>query len=378
MPAVLKRDGIDARIVEESKDSIQRSLSHNTGQCIPLNILVQNCVDYVKKYGLDPAKTVMWNISSGLACNLGIFPYYSKTLLESIGGGMEKMDVYAGNITFIDVKISTALNMYQAYMLGGMLRRLGCKVRPYETEKGRTDEAIEKSIGMLIKAFSEKLDLENTTDEITKLFEAIPVKKETRPKVAIFGDLYARDNDVLNQNIIKVIEENGGEVITTPYSELMKIIAEPYIQKWFREGSYADAALTKVLQPAIGIFERKYYKYFNRILNEPLPGSVKNIESVLERFNIKLENSGESMENILKIYSLMQVHNDIALFVQTNPAFCCPSLVTQAMAQHIEKNTGIPIVTIEYDGTGGFKNSDIIPYLKFPREKQSGDIICVA
>jgi len=65
------------------------------------------------------------------------------------------------------------------------------------------------------------------------------------------------------------------------------------------------------------------------------------------------------------------VYDDIVLFVQTNPAFCCPSLVTEAMAGHIEKKTGVPIVTIEYDGTGGFKNGDIIPYLKFPRKKSS-------
>jgi hypothetical protein len=45
-----------------------------------------------------------------------------------------------------------------------------------------------------------------------------------------------RDNDIFNQNIISVIEENGGEVITTPYSELIKIIALPYINRWFKEG----------------------------------------------------------------------------------------------------------------------------------------------
>jgi hypothetical protein len=84
------------------------------------------------------------------------------------------------------------------------------------------------------------------------------------------------------------------------------------------------------------------------------------------------------MENTLKIYSLMQVHSDIAFFVQTNPAFCCPSLVTQAMAQHIEKVTGIPIVTIEYDGTGGFKNGDIIPYLKFPRKNAKKNENCLS
>jgi len=81
--------------------------------------------------------------------------------------------------------------------------------------------------------------------------------------------------------------------------------------------------------------------------------------------------SGESMENILKILSLVDHYPDLSFFVQTNPAYCCPSLITEAMAQKLEDVTGIPIVTIEYDGTGSFKNDDVIPYLKYPRRRKS-------
>jgi hypothetical protein len=93
-----------------------------------------------------------------------------------------------------------------------------------------------------------------------------------------------------------------------------------------------------------------------------------NPTKVLELFDIKIENAGESVENALKIFALAKHYDDISLFVQLNPAFCCPSLITEAMAEKIEKMIGVPIVTIEYDGTGENKNSDIIPYLKFPRK----------
>jgi len=53
--------------------------------------------------------------------------------------------------------------------------------------------------------------------------------------------------------------------------------------------------------------------------------------------------------------------------VQTSPAFCCPALVTEAMAAQIEQKTDTPIVSITYDSTGGNKNDAIIPYLKYPR-----------
>ena len=59
---------------------------------------------------------------------------------------------------------------------------------------------------------------------------------------------------------------------------------------------------------------------------------------------------------MLKIFYAVKHHPDISLFVQTSPAFCCPSLVTEAMAREIEQRIGIPIVSITYDGSKGHKN----------------------
>jgi len=44
-------------------------------------------------------------------------------------------------------------------------------------------------------------------------------------------------------------------------------------------------------------------------------------------------------------------------------------LVTEAMTSRIEEITGVPVVTIEYDGTTEFKNEGIIPYLKYRKTK---------
>lgn len=364
MAAVLQNDGIDARLVEESHDSIQRSLSHNTGQCIPLNIMVQNAVDYIRKHKINPEDAVLWNIESRISCNLGMFPYYSKSLLESIGGGAERMHVYTGSITFTDVSYRVGMNMYLAYMFGGMLRRMGCRVRPYERVSGSTDSVIKEATELIAEAFRNGGSLEEVLETVISRFERIETSQGSRPRVAIFGDLYARDNDILNQNIIKVIEENGGEVITTPYSEMIKIIADPYIKRWFKEGDVLGAISSKVMKQALGLFEKRYYPYFNRVLNEARHVSLPSYDDVLAKFGLEVEHTGESMENILKIFSLVINYPDISLFVQTNPAFCCPSLVTEAMAGEIERVTGIPVVTIEYDGTGGSKNDAVIPYLK--------------
>jgi hypothetical protein len=73
------------------------------------------------------------------------------------------------------------------------------------------------------------------------------------------------------------------------------------------------------------------------------------------------------MDNLLKVYYIQRHHPDVSLFVQASPAFCCPALITEAMAREIEQHTGTPVVSITYDGTGGNKNDVILPYLKYPR-----------
>jgi predicted nucleotide-binding protein (sugar kinase/HSP70/actin superfamily) len=189
-----------------------------------------------------------------------------------------------------------------------------------------------------------------------------------RPKVAIFGDLYARDNEVINQDLIHFIEEQGGEVITTPFSSFVKMIVRPYLRKWFIEGHYLNVLSSKAICATATRLEGTYYAYFNRILKEPPQAYDEPPQKILARYNLRIEHTGESMENILKVFYIKRYYPDVSLFVQTSPAFCCPSLITEAMAKEIENKTGVPVVSITYDGTGGHKNEAIIPYLKFPRK----------
>jgi hypothetical protein len=118
---------------------------------------------------------------------------------------------------------------------------------------------------------------------------------------------------------------------------------------------------------SVKMMEKTYYRTFERVLKEPMPAYDESPEKILSEFNIRIENTGESMDNILKIYYIKKHFPDVSLFVQTSPSFCCPGMVTEAMEREIEKITGVPVATITYDGTGGNKNEIIIPYLTYPR-----------
>ena len=110
--------------------------------------------------------------------------------------------------------------------------------------------------------------------------------------------------------------------------------------------------------------DERYYKPFAGILGPAPVIRPKELELRLAHFNIDPLHSGESYDNLLKIFYIVENYPDVSLFVQTNPSYCCPALVTEAMTEKIRKLTGVPIVTITYDGTSDRMNDLIVPYIQ--------------
>jgi len=362
--ANMKRIGIDARLMKSSELIIKKSMAYNTGQCLPINIIAQEFIEYVKDHDLKPENTMIWAIDTKLSCNIRLYPEYIKSILENYGDGMEKAHVYSGLLTHLEISLSACYYAFFAYFLGGLIRMAGCRIRPYELNKGETDKVIARTVEILEGAFLGEKSLEKAVMEVVNLLDNIPRLDGNRPKIAIFGDFYVCDNDVMNQKLNHAIEEAGGEVITTPYTDFIRMSLDNVIRRRIDRGEYFTAAQQRLISSGLKLLEEKFYRYFEKYLGPQKVVNPKKLEKHLARFKINPYNSGESYDNILKIFYILENYPDISLFVQTNPSFCCPSLVTEAMTNEIRNLTGVPVVTLTYDGTNDYKNDVIIPYLQ--------------
>jgi predicted nucleotide-binding protein (sugar kinase/HSP70/actin superfamily) len=296
----------------------------------------------------------------------------AQSLLEAHARGLERARVFAGRITVLDLVPLGAIDNYLADLLGGYLRRMACRLRPYERTPGATDRAVASGLERLRLAFLHGEPKRAVVEEVVARFAAIEVSRRDRPKVAIFGDLYTRDNDVANQGLERFIEAHGGEVLSTPYSEYCKLIADSYFRRWLREGLVLDAAAASALMAVARRRERPLLRAIERMLGPLGPGELAApVAELLAPFDVTNHHTGESFDNLLKLQHLLRLHPDLSLFVQANPAFCCPSLVTEAMARRIEEHTGVPVVTVTYDGTACSKNEAVIPYLTWPRRPRA-------
>jgi predicted nucleotide-binding protein (sugar kinase/HSP70/actin superfamily) len=364
-----RREGIDVRLLEEDPVAIRKAMRQNTGQCLPLSIIAQEAVDFVRGNGLDPLQTAVWLPMGLVSCNLGMFIPFMKTLLETYGDGMEKIQVFSGDLYFTQGPLRGTLNAYKAYLVGGLLRRVGCRMRPYETEPGATDRALAQALAILVPAFEGRASVDAAVRRAADLFDAVPITSERRPRVAIFGDLYVRDNDVMNQGLVRAIEEAGGEAVTTPYTDYVAIIADSVFHKITFAGHPLTSLRYRTIWHAVDAFGGHCKRSFARFLDPAQSFRDPRSESFTRSFELRTEHDGESFENLLKVLHLARTHPELALFVQASPAFCCPSLVTEAMARDIERLTGVPVVSITYDGTGRYRNEVIVPYVKFSKSR---------
>jgi predicted nucleotide-binding protein (sugar kinase/HSP70/actin superfamily) len=365
--ASLRREGVDARLLREDETSIRAAMRHNTGQCIPLNAIVQAAVETIRLADLDPSRTLVWMGRSIWSCNIRLFPHQMQHLFDAIGGGMEHVRVYVGDISFLEVSIRAAWNTGRAYLFAGLVRKVACQLRPYEAEPGATDRAVAEAITLLAAAFTDNDNKHRVLERAMRLFDRVPVNPGRRPKVAIFGDLYVRDNDVFNQGLIRAIEEAGGEAVVTPAADYARIIVGEGRRRWRLERQYQQLLVWNNLVRMLDRLARHYHRHVERFLGPYRPIRMDGAGEFLDQFGVRTEHLGESLDNLLKIYHLTREHPDLRLFVQASPAFCCPSLVTEAMARDIQRVTGVPVVNLTYDGTGRYRNDAIVPYLRFSR-----------
>jgi len=363
--ANLRRGGYDTRLLESSELGIRKSMVHNTGQCLPINVVAQDYIDYIERHEMDPSSCILWMMESKATCNLRQYPFYIKRILENYGKGLEKAAVYSGELTHREMSLSITYYSYFAYMLGGLFRKVVCRIRPYELQHGQTDEVNEEVHAILVDALSGGRSIDNAIREGVRMFEEIEYdKNERKPMVAIFGDLYVRDNDVMNQDLVRSIEEAGGEVLATPYNDYAKLTIENIFRRANQRGERVTTGMNRIIMNLLKFMDERYYKAFEPILGPAPLIKPRELERRLVDFNIDPLHSGESYDNLLKIFYIVENYPGVSLFIQTNPSFCCPALVTEAMTQKIKEKTGVPVVTITYDGTSDRMNEVIVPYIQ--------------
>ena len=111
-------------------------------------------------------------------------------------------------------------------MVADILDRLLWRIRPYEKEPGMTDDSSERSMEAMEDAFEtygRSKDFEKILDKLEEIIQEgkaiIDPHIPPKPLIGIVGEIYLRTHVQANQDLIRVLERYGAEVVNASIAE---------------------------------------------------------------------------------------------------------------------------------------------------------------
>ncbi|HEK86511.1 MAG TPA: hypothetical protein ENO29_09200 [Candidatus Aminicenantes bacterium] len=107
-------------------------------------------------------------------------------------------------------------SLWQGLVAIDRLIKISCELRPYEINKGETDQVFSRSLKLIENGLAEN-QLDSALKEIRFSLGKIKTRKEKRPIIGIAGDIYTRQNAFANNKLFYRLEELGAEIWPSPF-----------------------------------------------------------------------------------------------------------------------------------------------------------------
>jgi len=263
-------------------------------------------------------------------------------ILDQTRGGFEKDLMNLG----ADFKILA----WKGIVITDMMQKLARHIRPYEVEKGRTDDLYKRLLAELCERVERRQRLDSFAEYVRREFEKIPVdRSRPKPKIGIVGEIYVRCNSFANNFVGRRIEELGGEVSFPALEEWVNYISWVRIQDFIQDKDikgllkeYLSALVQR--QQARGI-QRRFRGMIDCFLHESPASKVLELG---ERY-LPPAIRGEAVLSLGR--AVEYAHHGFDGVVNLVPFQCMPGTVVNALLNLFQKDyPHIPILKLAFDG----------------------------
>jgi predicted CoA-substrate-specific enzyme activase len=359
--AAFQSYGYKAMVLEESTATVFQGFRYTLGgECLAIAAIAGGIVKTIEKHQLDPEKTLVFLPSSYIACNFPQIPVKVSIALSK--AGMPVKVINTSSFSLLQRLLSKLdLVLWDTLIVSHTLRQLGCSLRPYEVNKGETDSKMAQAVQIMEEAILQKKNKNQAWEQVAALFGDIKVKRDKRPRVLITGDLYVRNNDAFNQNVVQRIEELGGEAFLSSIIEYSHYALE--LVHYGKEQNLTQLATYYVTKKILESWEQSYMKPVQHLFTKLEEPSWDTMFKALQELGIDIGVQGETALTISRAMCLARA-GQIAAVVHINPSFCCAGNVSVPFLEKIREDFNISVLNIFYDGTDQ-PNSSLVPFMHY-------------
>jgi predicted nucleotide-binding protein (sugar kinase/HSP70/actin superfamily) len=329
-------------------------------ECYPCAITTGDMVRKAFSSGFDPRSAVFFMPSGAGPCRFGQYNILHRMVLDEIG--FEQVPIYAPNQ---DESFYTDLgivgNEFTKYAWKGilsvdLLSKCLHETRPYEVNKGETDAVYSEYLKKIHVTLASGNG--NMPALITKMkhdFSSIQRNSERKPLIGIIGEVFVRLSAFANEDIIRKVEDLGGEVWLAPLEEWLHYINLMGFRKAFVRFK-SNAFSKKNTTDVVGSLMAKYVK--KKVENEytkPLEGFLKTLhepdtKTLLKNASPYVHDSFEG-ETVLSMGKAIDfVNKGASGIISAIPFGCMPGIIVSALLKGLKQDTDIPCLNVTYDG----------------------------
>jgi predicted nucleotide-binding protein (sugar kinase/HSP70/actin superfamily) len=220
---------------------------------------------------------------------------------------------------------------------------------PYEVEKGATDVVYKQCLERICNDIRNERNLIDSFKTIIEDFKTIKIdRSERKPLIGIVGEIFVRLNRFSNEDVIRKVENLGGEVWLSPLSEWVYYtnftarMRNTLKKKW----------LSNLKLSLIEHFQKKDEEMLMSFLSKYLRNSHEpETDEIIEKATSYLHPSFEG-EAILSVGKAIDLKDKGASgIINIMPFTCMPGTIVSAILKRFrEENQHFPILNMAYDG----------------------------
>ncbi len=383
--ATFRGFGINAKVMDTCK-GLDLGMEHTSGkECYPCQITTGDILYFLKKEQeklgetFDPEDYIYFMPEAEGPCRFGMYNKYQRIVLDSFP---ELSTVRIGSITTGDGYAMTGViepervrdlrkAAYFCVVVTDILDRLLWRIRPYEKEPGMADDFITRSMHDMEETFETYAGHKNFASILDKLEEILKEGKaiidpniSPKPLIGVVGEIYLRTHVQANQDLIRVLEKHGAEVVNASIAEWVNFTTYEGLRDARKElrlnlKQFRFSAMRKNLEKIISFggellyqqFRQKQgYKRARTIIDLAEDHSVAHLEDILKKEDLFSFDAGT--EACLSIPGILEYARDgYNGVVNVYPFTCMPSTTTSAIVKPLMNKLRVPYLDTPYDSS---------------------------
>jgi predicted nucleotide-binding protein (sugar kinase/HSP70/actin superfamily) len=385
LAATFRAVGADAVVIDTYQGlSLGREFTSGK-ECFPCQVTLGDILHHLQKEkerlgsAFSPEQYVYFLPDADGPCRFGMYNKLQRLVLDRFE---EFKDV---PIVYVSTENAYATNgiipperapifrrlAYVAVIIADVLDRTVWRVRPYELRPGMTDSFMEKALQAMASRI-EEIGASLEFEKLRRLLEDIVATARTfvdphqpaRPRIGIVGEIYLRTHPDSNQNIVRQLEEFGGEVVDASLGEWINFVSFERARKLQRRMKFAwkegdHKTLRQVSRQWLGMEieklyqawrQRQVYSSARKHLDIQPDHTINQIERRLDAN--RLFTLAIGTEAALSIGGALEyAHHGFDGIVNVFPFTCMPSTICSAILKPLLHQMKIPYLDAPYDGS---------------------------